>query len=188
MKRAYRQKGMTLVEILFAFAIIGTVVTVAYSSALRAWRTGVSANQRTQAQYMAQDQLERLRAYRDLSDSNTAQTEMNWDNFVSRVFARPIHIVPCAAIEDCVWKLVDNALSQTAAVGDQSGAYSISIRAVRPYCTNSAIVTTEASTPGNCGGVSQVSAVDVQAVVSWNDANGVASNAIATTQLIAPSE
>ena len=183
-----KQQGMTLVEILFAFAIIGTVVTVAYSSALRAWRTGVSANQRTQAQYMAQDQIERLRAYRDLSDSDTAQTEMNWNDFVSRVFARTIHIEPCAAIDNCVWKLVDNALLQTAAVGDQSGAYSVSLRAVRPYCTKSAIVTSETSTPGTCGGASQVSAVDVQAVVSWNDANGVLSNTIATTQLIAPSE
>ena len=73
-----KRSGMTLIEILFSVAIIGTVLTVAYSAALSAWRSAASANQRSEAQYVAQNSLETIKSYRDLSTSPTAQKRMLW--------------------------------------------------------------------------------------------------------------
>ena len=185
---------MTLIEILFAFAIIGSVLTVAYASALRAWRTAVSANQRTQAQYVAQDQLERLRGFRDMTDSTTNQERMDWNVFLSKLYppagsVPEVRIEKCDNTEDCVWKIEDGPKALTVP-GDASTSYTYSVTPKRLYCVgeSTASPTVPPAAPNNCDPLG-VAAVDLQAKVSWNDANGNPdSQLIATTQLLAPTE
>lgn len=189
-----KRNGMTLVEILFAFAIIGTVITVAYSAALRAWRTAVSANQRTQAQYLAQDQLERIRAFRSLSispppGSPIVQTEMDWEAFLDTLFggSQQIKITACDKLSPadatCIWK-VEPGIENLTVFGDDATTYKVTVVPAGLYCVGG----NPASPlePDDCG---SVASVDLQAQVEWDDANGVPNNRlIATTQLLAPSE
>lgn len=190
-----RPRGMTLIEILFAFAIIGSVLTVAYASALRAWRTAASANQRTQAQYVAQDQLERLRGFRDMTDSATLQKRMGWkadllDKLYPSSLPTTIHIEACAEDDmDCVWKIEDGPKSLTVP-GDGSTSYTYSVTPQKLYCVGESTTppAVPPAAPNDCGALG-VAAVDLQAKVSWNDANGNPdSQLIATTQLLAPTE
>lgn len=198
MKTHTAPRGMTLVEILFAFAIIGTVVTVAYSAALRAWRTAVSANQRTQAQYLAQDQLERVRAFRSLSivpvvGSPITQTGMDWENFLTTLYTNPadgIRVVACSELtppeSSCVWRaeLVTSSTPDLRVTGDNSTSYKVSILPVGLYCAGGSPA--NPSSPSDC---TSVASVDLQARVTWTDSNGLPNNQlIATTQLLAPSE
>ncbi|MCC7543148.1 hypothetical protein IT415_00325 [bacterium] len=180
-------KGMTLVEILFAFAVIGTVVTVAYSAALRAWRTAVSANQRTQAQYLAQDQLERARAYRSLSvtnDPTLTQTSMDWNGFLNQLHGPTgMHLATSTSL-GLIWD-VNNGPIGLRVPGDDATNYTVALRSEGVYCSNGA----RSAAPAGCGGPQNVTSVDLQAVVTWTAATGVTDNRlIATTQLLAPSE
>lgn len=64
-------RGDTLIEVIFAFAILGTVIGFAFTGVIQARRNAVSAQQRTQALEIAQYQTEGLQTYR-----NSMQ---NWD-------------------------------------------------------------------------------------------------------------
>lgn len=70
-----QRTGLTLIEIIFSIAILGTVITLAYASALAAWRSAQAANQRTQAQYLLQKAVEQVKGYRDSSS-------FVWSNFL----------------------------------------------------------------------------------------------------------
>lgn len=78
MRRFYTRKphGDTLIEVIFAFAILATIIGFAYTGAIQARKTAVSAQQRTQALLMAQYQSQALIAYRD---------SLPWDDGVDGV-------------------------------------------------------------------------------------------------------
>ncbi|MBI2798151.1 hypothetical protein HYX70_02485 [Candidatus Saccharibacteria bacterium] len=57
-------KGDTLIEVLFAFAILGALIGLAFTGIISAHKTAVSALQRTQALETAQYQAEGLKMYR----------------------------------------------------------------------------------------------------------------------------
>lgn len=64
-KRLNKQKGDTLLDIVFSLAILSIILVVAYGSAIFSWRTARTAQQRTQAYYLAQYQTEALIAYKN---------------------------------------------------------------------------------------------------------------------------
>jgi len=57
--------GDTLIEVLFAFAILSTVIGTAFSGAMASYKSAVVAQQRTQAQLLAQYQADGLLTYRN---------------------------------------------------------------------------------------------------------------------------
>lgn len=66
MKIAYR--GDTLIEVLFAFAILATIVGFSFTGALANYKTALAAQNRTQATFVAQYQADGLKTYRDSID------------------------------------------------------------------------------------------------------------------------
>lgn len=60
--------GDTLIEVLFAFAILSLVISVMFSGALSSYKSAVTAQERTQALFLAQYQADALRTYRDSLD------------------------------------------------------------------------------------------------------------------------
>lgn len=66
-----KQRGDTLIEVLFAFVILGVVISVAFSGALSSYRSVVSAQNRTQATFAAQYQAGALETYRKSVDFDT---------------------------------------------------------------------------------------------------------------------
>lgn len=63
--------GDTLIEVIFAFAILATIIGYAFTGAIQARKTALAAQQRTQAVFLAQHQSQALKAYRD---------SIPWDN------------------------------------------------------------------------------------------------------------
>ncbi len=59
------RRGDTLIEVVFALAILATILTVVTSGAITAWRTSRAAGERAQASALANEQAEALRAYRN---------------------------------------------------------------------------------------------------------------------------
>ncbi len=57
-------RGDTLIEVIFAFAILGTIIGFAYTGVIQGRKTAVAARQRTQALLIAQYQARALGAYR----------------------------------------------------------------------------------------------------------------------------
>ena len=57
--------GDTLIEVLFAFAILSTVIGVMFSGALGSYKSAVNAQDRTTALFLAQYQADGLKSYRD---------------------------------------------------------------------------------------------------------------------------
>lgn len=58
------QRGDTLIEVIFAFAILATIIGFAYSGVISARRSALASQERTQALQYAQYQTEALKAYR----------------------------------------------------------------------------------------------------------------------------
>lgn len=66
MSRWYKStpRGDTLIEVIFAFAILATIIGFAYSGSIQARKSALSAQQRTQALLAAQYQSQALKTYR----------------------------------------------------------------------------------------------------------------------------
>lgn len=60
-----QRRGDTLIEVIFAFAILSTIIGFAFGGAIQARKSAVAAQQRTQALLVAQYQASALTAYRD---------------------------------------------------------------------------------------------------------------------------
>lgn len=58
-------RGDTLIEVIFAFAILATIIGYAFTGAIQARKTALAAQQRTQAVFLAQYQSQALKSYRD---------------------------------------------------------------------------------------------------------------------------
>jgi prepilin-type N-terminal cleavage/methylation domain-containing protein len=58
------RQGDTLIEVVFALAILATLLTVLTTSAIASWRTSRIAGERTRATGIVQEQVEALKAYR----------------------------------------------------------------------------------------------------------------------------
>ncbi len=196
MKRLRVTKGMTLIEIIFAFAIISTVLTLAYAASLSAWRTATSSNQRTQGQYLVQQSIEAVKAYRESSD-------FIWGNFVDELAnsGGSFHMVlldkNSAAIdnsfvcpsgsEPCKFSLVSGDDTNLKSVGSNTSVpdnttFTLKIRPSEYYEANNDTPNAGAPAPGN----DSVTAVNLIAEITWTDTNGIASNLAASTIITEP--
>lgn len=63
-----KQAGDTLIEVLFAFVILSSVIGVAFGGAMASYRSALTAQNRTQALFLAQYQADALKTYRDSLD------------------------------------------------------------------------------------------------------------------------
>lgn len=194
-----RRSGMTLVEIIFALAIVSTVLTLAYAAALGAWRNATAASQRTQAQYMIQQTVEALKAYRESDD-------FVWSDFITEIntVGTPMHI----GLEQADGTVTPNdySCSQVSAppAGNQchfvlqSGqAHMTPVGANVLVASNDVIditITPQAYfTAGNPGEnaiagplPNNTTAITFVVRAEWNDANGIASNAAVSTIITEP--
>ncbi len=68
------RRGDTLIEVIMAFAILSSLLIIASSGAISAWRSSRSAGERTQATYLAERQAQGLKAYK---------SSMTWDQFTN---------------------------------------------------------------------------------------------------------
>lgn len=66
-------EGDTLIEVLFAFAILSAVIGTAFSGAIGSYKSAVAAQQRTQAQLLAQYQADGLLTYRRSLEWNSTE-------------------------------------------------------------------------------------------------------------------
>lgn len=60
-----KRRGDTLIEVLFAFAILATIVGFSFTGALSGYKSALAAQNRTQATFLAQYQADGLKTYRD---------------------------------------------------------------------------------------------------------------------------
>lgn len=186
MSRMKRQKpsGLTLIEIIFSIAILGTVITLAYASALAAWRSAQSANQRTQAQYLVQQAIESVRAYRD---TTVATNNFNWTTFVSDTKLKTGFVVQLdrTSATPGGFTLVDSpqtwkAAGQTLSQSDPTD-YKITLKAVDEFTYDPSSGLTAGPVSFSASQPDKISAISVVATVTYKDANGVDSNAQSST-------
>ena len=71
MKRFRFNRGDTLIEVIFAFAILGTIIGFAFTGVIQARKSAVAGQERTQALEMVQYQSEALQTY---------YRSLPWDN------------------------------------------------------------------------------------------------------------
>lgn len=105
-----RQAGDTIVEVLIAMAIIGSVLGGAYATATRSLRIGIQAQERSEALKLVEGQLERLK-YRSQVTPSTFNNEFRQ-----------------ASETYCLDQLTQKFNATNAACQDISGKYDVSIR------------------------------------------------------------
>lgn len=66
--------GDTLIEVMFAFAVLSTIASVTFAGALSSYKSSIGAQWRTKATFAAQYQAEALLAYR---------RSLSWDVFLN---------------------------------------------------------------------------------------------------------
>lgn len=86
-------RGDTLVEVLFAFAILSLVVSTAFSGSLSAYKSSLAAQNQTQANFVAQYQAEALKTYRDALEWN----DSNFPNFLAGYSQQGSNSLPALA-------------------------------------------------------------------------------------------
>ncbi|MBP9827267.1 prepilin-type N-terminal cleavage/methylation domain-containing protein [Candidatus Saccharibacteria bacterium] len=173
-KQPRLRPGLTLIEVVFALAILSTLVMTAYSITLRAYRYALSSKQRTVGQYALQNALESVRAYRADSDN------FNWVSFVTSIrdinASKTFLVVPeNNPATPTHWSVVsapDNAATFNF-VSPLSDIATYNIRIQASFYKGTA---TESD-------ISQVDTVRLDARVEWVSATGVDSNAEANTFL-----
>lgn len=205
--KARKRTGLTLVEVLFAFAILTTLLTLAYSSALNAWRTASSANQRTQAQYIAQQAIENLKAYlyspcykwtrgtdaaappgliENMGPSQGALAT-DTDGFFVRAanFGEPGYSVECPWVVEQIPPGVASAQSIGSSDADiDATIFTYRLAAVEYY------IPTDANPifPYDQLGARSASAMGIKVFVDWTSASGVLSHLEQSTILVRPAD
>jgi prepilin-type N-terminal cleavage/methylation domain-containing protein len=196
MKTQRNKNGMTLIEIMFAFAIIATVLTLSYAASLNAWRTATSSNQRTQAQYLVQQSLEAVKAYRETED-------FFWDDFMDELAGAssgfymvmlnkdgseiPNSYVCPAGAEPCEFKLNSGEDNDLKSIGSNTSVpdnttFILKIRPAEYYEANS----NSANGGAPPAGSDNITAVNLIAEITWTDTNGIVSNLAASTIITEP--
>lgn len=69
--RKLQQAGDTIVEVIIVLAVLGTAISIAYSTASRSLQATRQAEENSQATQLVQSQIESLRSYSALPASNS---------------------------------------------------------------------------------------------------------------------
>lgn len=199
-----RNTGMTLVEIIFAMAIVSTVLTLSYAAALGAWRNATAANQRTQAQYMIQQSIEAIKAYRETEN-------FDWDEFI-------VDVNGAGSVFKIGLEQADSSKTYNSFVCDQStaapdtpnecqfiveggsvdlipvganvnvasaGSFTVEITPESYFIEGNPA--SNSISPGSpLPNDSNISAITFVVRATWTDANGIANNATASTIITEP--
>jgi len=199
-----RRQGMTLIEIIFAMAIVTTVLTLAYAAALGAWRNATAANQRTQAQYMIQQSIEAIKAYRETDnfDWNDFIVDVNGAGSVLRIGleqadgSKTYNSFVCdqttaapGTPNECEF-IIENGSTALTPVGANvnvasAGSFTLEI-VPESYFLEGFPGTNSISAGGSLPNDTNISAVTFVVRATWTDANGIASNASASTIITEP--
>ena len=121
------RQGDTLIEVVFALAILAIVLTVLTSAAVGAWRTSRLAGERTQASAYAQEQSEAIKAFHRGVDPAV---------FASSFGLAPANTVRCMAVVGSSWQPVVSAPGATLPLDCQAGAYSREITSITAVGTS----------------------------------------------------
>lgn len=194
-----QKNGMTLVEIIFAFAILSTILTLSYASTINSWRSAVSANQRTQAQYLVQQSVESIKAYR-------ASSDFEWSSFLSDLGSTgaPFHMAlyhsmdssetvndfvckqpdpPPNPLLPCEFRVKDGATTMSA-TGSNVTSHSNTVYTLTMIPTEYNVKGDHTAHTGSLP--VNTTTVTFVARIEWTDANGVASNSSASTIITEP--
>ncbi len=176
MKRLLRQKGDTLIEVIFALVIIGVIIAAAIQGALSANRSTVAARQRTEATFIAQREMELFRAYRsqfDWGDTGSIGT------FLGNMTASPVDMVATLVSSPCPDPVPGNPGSQfslnlspgpiltvVVAPGAQNGG--------TPYTRSLRVGLADKRSPVGCPASNSTGTdvISVQSTVSWTSPYG----------------
>lgn len=112
-RKLNKQRGDTLLDIVFSMVIVGIIIAVGYASALFSWRVAKTAQQRTQAYYLAQYQTEALIAYKNAR---------GWGEFSSNLKTKTFYMkkTPDGCTTNCIWSFQE--LNNTSE-GPKNGNY-----------------------------------------------------------------
>jgi type II secretory pathway pseudopilin PulG len=124
-KKLTAGKGDTLVEVLFAMAIIGLSLGIAFSLSNSAFNTGRNAQERSEALKQAESQLERLKVGIAGSDATSIDVYQDTDDYC---------ILPGQSSGE-VTEIPDLSDSSNACNGVNGGLYSIRIEYTEPVAT-----------------------------------------------------
>ncbi len=112
-----KQRGDTIIEVLFAMSVIGIVLAAAFGIANQAVRTGRDAHERGEALKLAESQLELLKSYKKAGTGNIANPPP--PTFcVDMIPTLPNVIIDSSSNVDC---------SDIDSSGNSGGLYSIDI-------------------------------------------------------------
>lgn len=114
-----KRSGDTLIEVIFAFVILGTIIGIAFTGVISAHRSAVAAQERTQATFFAQFQAEALKNYRDSLgwDSNSGNSFLDGESLglpLPEIRTLYLNTAPlCMQQESNHWKVVPAANCNT---------------------------------------------------------------------------
>lgn len=186
---------MTLIEIIFAFAIITSVLTLAYASALTAWRNAVEANQRTQAQSLVQYALETVRAaresdgfvWKDFVDKTTKDSSGFHIRLVNTMGNPTPEDLVCPVGESCTFEVMSGSSSKQV-TGANAPDLDATVFIVKVEVDGGNIQgnTSYYDRIGLNTNVVNVSSLNIVATVTWTGPTGISNNARASTIISRP--
>lgn len=164
MRRLFRgEHGDTLIEVVFAITIMGSVLISSAALSSLAYRSGISARERTQAANIAQGQAEALRNLRDTARESCIPSGCSGWNQFRLLIAMP---APDTTSDFCMVKESSGSwVYETNPSLCKQGRFSVLIKGVQPDPTDQDLI-------------------DFDITVSWDDfAAGESSSTTISTVL-----
>ncbi len=109
-----QRPGDTLIEVVFALAILATLLIVITTGAINSWRVSRIAGERTQASAVAQAQVEALRAYWGGTDWTTFSTSPPISTAPSSVTPGPDFSMQLDTSVPKAWKVANGSTTDGA--------------------------------------------------------------------------
>lgn len=186
-KLSHSPAGDTLIEVMFAFVILGSIISFAYTGVIQARRSALDAQQRTQATFIAQYQKNALNAYRSglpwnvdggspnfLVGSNPTSAQVS-DSGLG--FCMKLDTISTPAVSNWILKAETNpATNCTIPAGELYGGSGKQKITFAPY-------NAQGLTPTNCTNVQSCSTLQATIVVSWKSTSGI-ENSVTNTVVL----
>jgi Tfp pilus assembly protein PilV len=185
--RRSKPAGDTLIEVMFAFVILGSIISFAYTGVIQARRSALDAQQRTQATFIAQYQKNALNAYRSGLPWNDGGLNLS-PNFLAGGGSNPTSAlvsgdpnVFCMGLNNAAnaWVLKAEADPTTACTIPASELYGGSGKKKITFAPYNA----QGVTPTNCTNVQLCSSLQATIVVSWKSTSGI-ENSVTNTVVL----